>query len=101
MPLGDTTHTIGQRLTDKGIRCAFIGKWHLSGTDYFDTGIPAPGWGRDYWYDMRDYLEELSPADRVRSREPRHRQRSFLDGGVLLWPPLHQSRPGFSPEAHE
>ncbi len=40
MPLGDTTHTIGQRLTDKGIHCAFIGKWHLSGTDYFDTGFP-------------------------------------------------------------
>ena len=69
MPLGDTTHTIGQRLTDKGVHCAFMGKWHLSGTDYFDTGRPAPGWDKDYWYDMRDYLEELSPADRVRSRK--------------------------------
>jgi uncharacterized sulfatase len=71
MPLGDTTHTIGQRLTDKGIHCAFMGKWHLSGTDYFDTGIPAPGWDKKYWYDMRDYLEELSPQDRVRSRDPK------------------------------
>jgi uncharacterized sulfatase len=70
MPLGDTTHTIGQRLTDKGIHCAFVGKWHLSGTDYFDTGRPAAGWDKEYWYDMRDYLEELSPADRVRSRDP-------------------------------
>jgi len=70
MPLGDTTHTIGQSLTDKGIHCAFMGKWHLRGTDYFDTGIPAAGWDRDYWYDMRDYLEDLSPADRVRSRNP-------------------------------
>jgi uncharacterized sulfatase len=69
MPLGDTTHTIGQRLTDKGIHCAFIGKWHLSGTDYFDTGRPAAGWDKDYWYDMRDYLSELSPADRRRSRK--------------------------------
>jgi uncharacterized sulfatase len=69
MPLGDTTHTIGQRLTDKGVHCAFIGKWHLSGTDYFDTGRPAQGWDKDYWYDMRDYLSELSPADRVRSRD--------------------------------
>jgi uncharacterized sulfatase len=68
MPLGDTTHTIGQRLTDKGIHCAFMGKWHLSGTDYFDTGRPAAGWDKDYWYDMRHYLYELSPADRVRSR---------------------------------
>ncbi len=69
MALGDTTHTIGQRLTDKGIHSAFIGKWHLSGTDYFDTGRPAAGWDKDYWYDMRDYLSELSPADRVRSRK--------------------------------
>jgi uncharacterized sulfatase len=69
MPLGDTTHTIGQRLTDRGVHCAFIGKWHLSGTDYFDTGRPAPGWDKSYWYDMRDYLEELSPSDRVRSRK--------------------------------
>jgi len=69
MALGDVTHTIGQRLTDKGVHCAFIGKWHLSGTDYFDTGRPAQGWDKDYWYDMRDYLSELSPADRVRSRD--------------------------------
>ncbi len=70
MALGNTTHTIGQRLTDKGIPCALIGKWHLSGTDYFDTGIPAAGWDKDSWYDMRTYLYELSPADRVRSRNP-------------------------------
>jgi len=70
MALGETTLTIGQRLTDKGIRCGFMGKWHLSGTDYFDTGRPAPGWDRESWYDMRDYLDELSPADRVRSRNP-------------------------------
>ncbi len=70
MPLGDTTHTVGQRLTDQGIHCAFIGKWHLSGVDYFDTGRPASGWDKNYWYDMRDYLEELSPSDRLRSRNP-------------------------------
>ena len=69
MALGETTHTIGQRLSDKGIRCGFIGKWHLSGTDYFDTGRPAPGWDKDSWYDMRTYLSELTPADRVRSRD--------------------------------
>jgi uncharacterized sulfatase len=70
MPLGDTTHTIGQRLHDKGIHSAFIGKWHLTGTDYFDTAIPPPGWDPAYWYDMRTYLNELSPEDRVRSRNP-------------------------------
>lgn len=68
MPLGDTVHTIGQRLHDRGIECAYTGKWHLSGTDYFDTGNPAPGWNGAYWYDMRRYLTELSDKDRVRSR---------------------------------
>jgi uncharacterized sulfatase len=70
MPLGETIHTIGQRLHDRGIECAFMGKWHLSGTDYFDTGIPAPGWNGAYWYDMRRYLTELSIEDRQRSRKP-------------------------------
>jgi len=70
MALGETTHTIGQRLTDKGIHCAFIGKWHLDGVDYFGTSRPAVGWDKHYWYDMRDYLSELSPTDRVRSRNP-------------------------------
>jgi len=70
MPIGNTEHTIGQRLNDKGIHCAFMGKWHLSGTDYFDTGTPAPGWDPAYWYDMRSYLGELSPEDRMRSRNP-------------------------------
>jgi uncharacterized sulfatase len=79
MPMGDTVHTIGQRLHDRGIHCAFIGKWHLSGTDYFDTGTPAPGWDPEYWYDMRCYLEELSPRDRMRSRRPA----TVLDGN---WP---------------
>jgi uncharacterized sulfatase len=70
MALGDTVHTIGQRLHDRGIECAFMGKWHLSGTDYFDTGMPAPGWNGAYWYDMRRYLTELSVEDRRRSRKP-------------------------------
>jgi uncharacterized sulfatase len=68
MPLGDTVHTIGQHLHDRGVSCGYMGKWHLSGTDYFDTGIPQPGWDPAYWYDMRDYLSELSPEDRLRSR---------------------------------
>ncbi|MDE3188185.1 MAG: sulfatase-like hydrolase/transferase [Acidobacteriota bacterium] len=69
MPLGDTVHTLGQHLHDRGVHCAFVGKWHLDGVDYFGTGRPAPGWDPNYWYDMRDYLQELSPEDRVRSRQ--------------------------------
>lgn len=69
MPLGDTVHTVGQHLHDHGVHCAFIGKWHCDGVDYFGTGRAAPGWDPAYWYDMRDYLTELSPEDRVRSRK--------------------------------
>jgi uncharacterized sulfatase len=69
MALGDTTHTIGPRLQDRFIHTAFMGKWHLDGVDYFGTGRPPAGWDPEYWYDMRDYLTELSPQDRVRSRE--------------------------------
>jgi uncharacterized sulfatase len=68
LPLGQTVHTIGQRLHDAGIHTAYIGKWHLDGSDYFGTGRAAPGWDPAYWYDQRDYLYELSPEDRVRSR---------------------------------
>ena len=69
MPLGDTVHTLGQHLHDRGVHAAFVGKWHCDGFDYFGTGRPAPGWDPAYWYDMRDYLMELSPADRLRSRQ--------------------------------
>lgn len=68
LPLGQTVHTIGQRLHDHGIRAAYIGKWHLDGSDYFGTGRPAPGWDPACWYDQRNYLDELSPQDRIRSR---------------------------------
>ena len=69
MPLGDNIKTIGQRLRDSGMRTAYVGKWHIDGGDYFGLGRCPDGWDDDYWYDMRRYLEELSPVDRVRSRQ--------------------------------
>jgi uncharacterized sulfatase len=71
MPLGQTVHTVGQRLTDHQVHCAYIGKYHLDGFDYFGTGKAAPGWDPEYWYDQRDYLQELSPENRLRSRQPK------------------------------
>jgi arylsulfatase A-like enzyme len=68
VPLGDNVKTLGQRLRDQGIRCAYTGKWHLDGGDYFGTGTCPDGWDPDYWYDMHCYLEELSEEDRLRSR---------------------------------
>ncbi len=62
-------HSIGERLHDEGVQTAFIGKWHLDGGDYFGTGKCPTGWDADYWFDMRNYLEELSEEDRMRSRK--------------------------------
>ncbi len=67
--------TIGERLKDDGMHTAYIGKWHLDGSDYFGLGRCDDGWDQNYWYDMRNYLEELSLKDRIRSRE-----KSSMDG---------------------
>jgi uncharacterized sulfatase len=71
MPLGANVLTVGQRLRDQGILTGYIGKWHLDGGDYFGTGRCPDGWDPATWYDMRNYLEELSDADRLRSRKTR------------------------------
>ncbi|MBI3973370.1 MAG: sulfatase-like hydrolase/transferase [Chloroflexi bacterium] len=68
LPLGANVRTIGQRLQDHGFHTAYVGKWHLDGTDYFGSGRCPPGWDPHYWYDMRCYLEELTPEQRLRSR---------------------------------
>ncbi len=70
LPLGDNVKTIGQRLTDNGMHCGYVGKWHLDGGDYFGLGRCPEGWDKDYWYDMKCYLEELSDTDKARSRVP-------------------------------
>ena len=67
--MGDNVKTIGQRLSDRGINCGYIGKWHLDGGDYFGYGICPEGWDSKYWYDMRTYLEELTDEERVKSRQ--------------------------------
>ena len=64
LPLGDTLHTMGQRFRDAGYRTAYTGKWHLDGYDYFGTGGCPAGWDPRYWYDGRNYLEDLSEAER-------------------------------------
>jgi uncharacterized sulfatase len=69
MPLGENVKTIGQRLRDNGISSAYIGKWHLDGGDYFGIGKCPDGWDPEYWYDMRNYLEEHTAEDRTRSRD--------------------------------
>lgn len=69
LPLGDNVKTLGQRLTDQGIHCGYVGKWHLDGGDYFGNGRCPEGFDPEYWYDMRCYLEELSDEDKQKSRK--------------------------------
>ncbi len=69
VPLGANVKTIGQRLSDNGINCGYVGKWHLDGGDYFGNGICPEGFEEKYWYDMKTYLDELSDEDKMRSRQ--------------------------------
>ena len=43
MPLGADVKTLGQRLSERNIPCAYIGKWHLDGGDYFGNGRLGQG----------------------------------------------------------
>lgn len=81
MPLHADARTLGQRLDAHGIHCAYIGKWHLDGWDYFGDGRCPEGWDPDVWYDMRNYLDELPEHER-----PLTRRTDF------------PSQPGFAPE---
>jgi uncharacterized sulfatase len=60
---GVSMKTMGQRFRDQGYRTAYSGKWHLSGIDYFDTGVCPDGWDDEYWYDGRRYLNDLSDTE--------------------------------------
>lgn len=71
MSLQEHARTIGSRLQAAGIVAGYTGKWHLDGFDYFGEGVCPDRWEPESWYDMRNYLDELSPEDRVRSRNPR------------------------------
>lgn len=66
--LADNVHTVGERLQRHGIHTAYIGKWHLDGGDYFGLGRCPRGWDPAWWFDMRNYLEGMTEADRIRSR---------------------------------
>ena len=68
-PLGATVKTAGEWLSAAGIVCGYTGKWHLDGGDYFGYGRCPAGYVPAYWYDMRCFLEELTPEERRLSRQ--------------------------------
>lgn len=63
MQLGANIKHVGQWLSPQHIACAYIGKWHLDGGDYFGYGKCPDGFLSDYWYDMRNFLDELPDDD--------------------------------------
>lgn len=73
--------TLGQRVRDKGVRSAYIGKWHLDGGDYFGLGICPDGWDKDYWYDMKNYLDALTDDERALSRRPSAMKETVINEG--------------------
>jgi uncharacterized sulfatase len=62
--LYETTRTMGEYFDDAGYDVGYVGKWHLDGTDYFGTGIAPDPYPQEYWYDGRNYLEDLDPEER-------------------------------------
>ncbi|MCJ7702686.1 MAG: sulfatase-like hydrolase/transferase, partial [Anaerolineales bacterium] len=60
LPTGKNIKTMGQRFRDAGYRTAYTGKWHLDGHDYFGTGRCPDGWDKEYWYDGKRYLNDLT-----------------------------------------
>ncbi len=79
VPLWSGIKTVGNYLQDVNVRCGYIGKWHLDGGDYFGNGVCPDGYEKDYWYDMRCYLDELTPEQRMLSRRE---DASITNGGV-------------------
>ncbi|MBD3351131.1 MAG: sulfatase-like hydrolase/transferase [Candidatus Lokiarchaeota archaeon] len=73
MPIGNNIRTIGQRLQDNDYHTAFIGKWHLDGFDYFGTGNCPEGWDPKYWYDGKNYIEDLTAEERKLWRQKLNR----------------------------
>ncbi len=69
MGLSQDVETLGEKLSKQNIHCAYIGKWHLDAGDYFGNGVCPNGWDKDYWYDMKNYLDELTEEERVFSRD--------------------------------
>ncbi len=72
--MGSNIPHMGTRFRDNGYNTAFIGKWHLAGLDYYDSGVCPDGWDERYWYDGRRYLEDLTEEQR-----PQWRRRMLPD----------------------
>lgn len=60
MALASNVVHMGRRFQDAGYDTAYVGKWHLDGHDYFGTGEAPAGWDDRWWYDGKNYVDDLS-----------------------------------------
>lgn len=61
LALGENIPHMGQRFRDLGYDTPYVGKWHLDGHDYFGSGKCPDGWDPRYWYEGKNYLDDLTP----------------------------------------
>lgn len=52
---------LGEAFNDAGYAAGYSGKWHLSGQDggYYGNGQPDGGFMPEYWYDGRNFMDEV------------------------------------------
>jgi uncharacterized sulfatase len=67
--MGANIANVAQRLSQCGIHCVHIGKWHLDGGSY-GYGVAPPGWDPEWWFDNRNYIESLPEHQRPIVRSP-------------------------------
>ena len=82
LPFGTNVPSMGAFFSRIGYEAAYIGKWHLDGTDYFGTGICPDGWNPRYWYDGRNYLEDLSVEERALWRRGLRTSKAIHEHGI-------------------
>lgn len=57
----DSMPLMGTIFSHYGYKTGYTGKWHLDGTGYFGDGQPSGGFLPDWWYDGKNYADELGP----------------------------------------
>tara|TARA_R100000027_G_scaffold67066_1_gene64503 strand:- start:284 stop:1789 length:1506 start_codon:yes stop_codon:yes gene_type:complete len=74
--------TLGQRLTKRGIKTGYVGKWHLDGFDYFGDGRCPNGWDPDIWFDGLNYLQSLPDETARQLSRNVHGPESVAEHGI-------------------
>ncbi|KKL17099.1 hypothetical protein LCGC14_2488960, partial [marine sediment metagenome] len=62
---------LGDILTDRGVTAGYTGKWHLGGPEgaYYGSGRPDGGFLGDYWYEGRNFIDDVGEEGFRRWRE--------------------------------